>query len=147
MHRREWIIWVAVVGLVALIVASLPGLEKAIRGLTLTPVPSSAINVPVYPNAQSVNFEESTPDRRVVTFKTLDAIPDVCTWYQRVLAREHWSLPSCEPSEDNVTTSSEWAQADLNGPTKLGYRFTVSANAAPDAKNHVRVEVIRFVPK
>lgn len=103
--------------------------------------------VPIYPNAQTVRFQQKTPDTRIVTFQTKDAISDICSWYKQTLAREHWLLPQCQPSDNGFTTSSEWVQSDLNGPTGVGYKFTLWASHTGDANTDVRVEVARFLPR
>src|SRR5207253_7093633 len=96
-------------------------------------------NLPPYPDAQQVKTEGGMGGTRTISFQTDDQPIEVCKRYKDILAQDWWGQPSCQSVLGTVTANFEWVQADINGPTDLGYRLTLVATPTEIGRASCRV--------
>ncbi|MBF6612197.1 MAG: hypothetical protein IVW55_03630 [Chloroflexi bacterium] len=116
--------------------------------------PASVQTPPLYPGAQSLEASSNAPEDKVIVFQTVDNAVDVLAFYDKVLRDDGWYRCesnsdeglSCLPVRNGIVL--QWVQGSIDGPTNLGYRFTVVATDTGKATGltDVRIEIIRFNP-
>ncbi len=142
-----------IVGSIALILLA-SGCDWVTTFTSPTRPPPSVQNPPSYPGAQSMEVMNNGVEDKVITFQTPDKAADVLNFYDKVLRDDGWFRcesdsdvgMSCLPVSNGVVF--QWVQGSIDGPTNLGYRFTLVVNDTGKVTGltSVRIEIIQFNP-
>lgn len=109
-----------------------------------TKVPDSALNPPVYPNAQQVRIEDKENDLKVISFQT-DKPEGVLKFYDDVLLKDRW----VHPLQDNGYPKNvfQWRQAGPDGPTDTAYKLMVNFTRIDSKQTRVEITILRYDPR
>jgi hypothetical protein len=142
-----------IVGGVALLLLA-SGCDWITTFSSLTRPPPSVQNPPSYPGAQFLEVKSNGTEDKIITFQTPDKVADVLRFYDKVLRDDGWYR--CESNSDVGLSCLavpngvvyQWVQGSIDGPTNLGYRFTLVATDTGNVTGltPVRIEIIRFNP-
>ena len=147
------IVELLIVGCVALILL-VGGCDWITSPSSPTRPPPSVQNPPSYPGAQFLDVKSNGTEDKIITFQTPDKLADVLSFYEKVLRDDGWYRCesdsdiglSCLPVPNGVVY--QWAQGSIDGPTNLGYRFTLVADDIRKVTGltSVSIEIMRFNP-
>ncbi|HEX9989580.1 MAG TPA: hypothetical protein VGE45_14025 [Chloroflexia bacterium] len=112
--------------------------------MMFTQPPPSALNLPIYPDAQQVVQEPPANGITIVTFQTPDKPHEVLAYYRQVLRNDSWVNPLINGEyPENIF---EWHQGGPDGPTALAYRLMMTFDTSDDQMTKVEILLLQFDP-
>ncbi len=120
------------------------------RGQMFTVPPPTAVNLPVYPDAQQVKETAKEDGSKLLTFQVQDTPESVLSFYSRILLRNGWVNPLiCSGVPRTCSYPKQifaWDQGGPDGPTRLAYRIKVDAKKISPLETSVEVRVVKYDP-
>ncbi len=136
----------SIIGGCAILILVVTGLlwNAFLRDMVFRPPPHSALDPPIYPNAQQVKVVNKGDGSKTITFQTPDKPEAVLAFYVTVLRKDRWVHPLM--GNDYPDNIFEWDQSGPDGPTDLAYRLTVLSKATDDRRTDVEIDLLRYNP-
>lgn len=145
--RRFLVVTACIVGSCAILAFVVPGIlwNAFLRDMLFTPIPSSAVTPPIYPNAQQVKVQDLGNGSKDITFVTSAKPEDVLSSYKNSLRKDGWFNPlEVDHYPANVF---EWHQAGPDGPTDTAFRLTLTTKPAVGGGILVELYLLEYDPR
>jgi hypothetical protein len=140
------LLWIGVV--VVCLFALGSGAVFATENVSLTPLPNSINNFPIFPGARNIKITEPTQPyecSRLATFTTAATQDQIIAYYTDILSREGWTGPgNGGHSDDGDYFPFFHSRRSLDGRLLSDYQFGISFSAAH--QNEVELSVTDHLP-
>jgi hypothetical protein len=134
---RRTFLWIGLVLACLLLLGSVD--IFILQRVSLTPLPESVSNPPIYPGAQNVRVTTSNDCRKDITFTSNDSDAKIAAFYESVFAKDGWSSPSTLTGDTKLYTEFNYVQRSLDGHVLNSFQIDVSFTDASETQMNLSI--------